>query len=96
MSGFERYLVELHRPQDGWGELQSVAARARAAAEQLRAGGTPVRFLRSLFVPEDETCFLLFEGESRGSVRRVVAHAGLGFGGFVQTLSSSDPREVER
>ena len=63
MSAIARYhLVELQRPQGGWGELQAAAAQARSAAEQVSSEGTPVRFLRSIFVPDDETCFHLFEG----------------------------------
>jgi Nickel responsive protein SCO4226-like len=60
----ERYLVELEQPAAGWGELQAVPARARAAAAELRMAGTPVRFLRSIFVPEDDACLLLFEAPS--------------------------------
>lgn len=56
------HLVELHRPNDGWTELQALADRARTAAEQVNSADTPVRFVRSIFVPDDETCFQLFEG----------------------------------
>ena len=56
------HLIELHRPDDGWGELQALSARARSAAERVNCDETPVRFLRSIFVPDDETCFYLFEG----------------------------------
>jgi hypothetical protein len=63
-----RYLVELERPSDGWGELQRVTARARESAEQLSAEGTPIRFLRSIFVPEDESCCFLYEAYSASAV----------------------------
>ena len=63
-----RYLVELARPDGGWGELQRVTARARAGAEQLSAEGVQVRFLRSIFVPEDESCFFLYEAASPEAV----------------------------
>jgi hypothetical protein len=64
-----RYLVELERPEEGWARLQQTAADARAAAAALRAEGVPVRFLRSVFVPEDDACFLLYEGPSPRAVR---------------------------
>lgn len=56
------HLIELHPPDHGWAELQALSARARAAAESVNSEETPVRFLRSIFVPDDETCFHLFEG----------------------------------
>jgi|ERR687897_711907 hypothetical protein len=58
------YLVELHEPPGGWQALQELAARARDSAELLNAQGTPVRFLRSIFVPEQDSCFFLYEAAS--------------------------------
>lgn len=51
--------------------------RARRAARQLSANGTLVRHLRSIFVPEDETCFHLFEAETEEAVARLTRLAGL-------------------
>jgi hypothetical protein len=67
-----RYTVELRLPQAGCADVQEAAARARAATEE------PVRFLRSIFVPEDDTCFLLYEGPSAESVRAAAVRAQLG------------------
>jgi hypothetical protein len=36
-----------------------------------------VRYLRSIFVPEDETCFLVYEAGSADDVRRAATLAGL-------------------
>ena len=68
-----RYTVELRLPDAGCNDVQEAAARARAAT----ADG-PVRFLRSIFVPEDDACFLLFEGPSAESVRAAARRAQLG------------------
>ena len=38
--------------------------RAREAAAALTAEGTNVRFLRSIYLPEDETCFFLYRASS--------------------------------
>jgi hypothetical protein len=73
-----RYTVELNVPQGGWTDVQDAAARARAATEQMRREGEPVRLLRSIFVPEDDACFLLYEGPSADSVRAAAARAKLG------------------
>jgi hypothetical protein len=39
--------------------------------------GTPVRYLRSIFVPEDEICFLLYEAGSADAVREAALRARL-------------------
>jgi len=72
-----RYLVELYLSRSGAGGLDHAAARARAAAEELSREGVPVRCLRSIFVPEDETWFLLYEAASATAVERAVARADL-------------------
>lgn len=50
---------------------------ARAAAEELTRRGTAVRYCRSIFVPADETCFVLFEAESADAVRDAATLAAL-------------------
>jgi Protein of unknown function (DUF4242) len=72
-----RYLIELEHPAAGWSELQALAARARTAAEELRAAGVPVRFLRSIFVPEDDACLLLFEAPSAEAAGQAGRRAAL-------------------
>ena len=39
--------------------------------------GIPVRFVRSVFVPEDETCFYLYEAASVDAVREAARRAAL-------------------
>ena len=46
-------------------------------ADELTREGTHVRFLRSIFVPEDETCFYLYQANSVEGVREAAARAGL-------------------
>jgi hypothetical protein len=74
----QRYTVELHLPRSGWADLQDAAARARQATEQMQREGEHVRFLRSIFVPEDDACFFLYEGSSARSVREAATRAELG------------------
>jgi hypothetical protein len=38
-----------------------------------------VRYLRAILVPEDETCYLLFDADSADSVRAVVTQAAVPF-----------------
>lgn len=44
--------------------MQDLTARARAGAEALSARGLRVRFLRSIYVPEDSSCFFLYDADS--------------------------------
>jgi hypothetical protein len=53
-------------------DLAEMAGKAHAAADELALEGTAVRFVRAIFVPEDESCFALYEAGSR----EAVAHAG--------------------
>jgi len=54
------YLVEAYVPRTAAGGVQDVAARAAAVAE----GMAGVTLISTLFLPEDETCFLLYEAVS--------------------------------
>jgi len=67
------FLIEVYAPQ----HEPSAAVRARIAAEEMTREGTPVRYLRSIFVPEDETCFYLNEARSAEAVRAAAARAEL-------------------
>jgi hypothetical protein len=71
------YLAELYLPKEAAGEVASATARAQVAAAAAEDEDTPVRCLRSIFVPEDETWFLLYDGPTAAAVRRAVDRAGL-------------------
>ena len=69
------FIVEVYVPRSG---ALGTAGVRRAAEEEAR-GGTPVRYLRAILVPEDETCYLLFDAESVDDVRAVVTRAAVPF-----------------
>ena len=71
------FLVEVYVSRLDAEAAERGAARARRAAERLTRRGMPVRYLRGLFVPEDETCFLLYEAGSLEAVREAARCAGL-------------------
>jgi hypothetical protein len=50
---------------------------------------TPTRYTVELSVPEDETCFPLYEGPSVQSVRAAARRAGLGAGCVEATLKET-------
>ena len=59
-----RFLAERYLPQSDLAAADRSARLLEAAAAELSIEGTPVRHLRAIFVPEDETCFHIFEAAS--------------------------------
>jgi hypothetical protein len=69
------FLVELYVPRSALPDVDGRGRRAQAAG-----GGLPgVECLRSILVPEDETCFLLYEAASAEQVEQALRLAGLPF-----------------
>ena len=69
------YLVELYRPAGSDAGLAG-AEEARAAAAALTDEWTEVRYLRSFFIPADETCFHLFEAASDEAIAEAARTRG--------------------
>jgi hypothetical protein len=86
------YTVELRLPRTGWLELQEATARARRTSEEMRGEGVHVRFLRSVFVPEDDACFFLYQGSSAQSVIAAATRAKLG----VLRIAAATPLELDQ
>ena len=72
------YLVEVYLPHSGADAALAAGRRARAAAVELTREGVPVRYVRTTFLPEDETCFHLFEAVSADAVEELSRRAELG------------------
>jgi hypothetical protein len=72
------YLVELYLPRSSADEARAAGTRARAAAAELSAEGVPIRYVRTTFLPEDETCFHVFVADSAEAVGEVCRRATLG------------------
>ncbi len=71
------YLIELYVARTDAPVVSERCQSARTAAEELTRRGTAVRFRRSIFVPDEETCFVLFEAESPEAVRDAARLGGL-------------------
>jgi hypothetical protein len=63
------YLLELYVPRADPDLAATHGRSVHDAAEALTARGTPVRYRRSMFVSDEETCFVLLEAESVDAVR---------------------------
>jgi hypothetical protein len=57
-------MVERHLPGFTGEQLPAAAGSAKQATETMTGEGTPIRYLRSTFVPSEEKCSCLFEGPS--------------------------------
>lgn len=71
------YLVETYLARGQAGELAACERRARSAAEELTQESTRVRFDHSIHVPEDETCFFIFDAPSGPDAALAAQRAGL-------------------
>jgi hypothetical protein len=71
------YLVETYLGRGLAGERASRERRARSAAEELTRRQAPVRFDHSIYLPEDETCFFVFEAATGRDAALTARLAGL-------------------
>jgi hypothetical protein len=84
------FLLEQYVSRTDSAAVERGEERARVAAEQLTREGTPVRFLRSIFVPEDETGFYLYEAASVEVVRELAKRAALPYERVVEATTRSE------
>jgi hypothetical protein len=70
-----QFLVEAYHPARNRRSLAADAARLRAAAARLER----VELVSTVYVPEDEVCFYLFESDSAELVAEVSRAARLEF-----------------
>jgi len=72
-----RYLVESYLSAARRDEVPSVDARSRAATDELVRAGAGLRFVETIFVPDDEMCLLVFEADTPELVREASRRAGV-------------------
>jgi hypothetical protein len=82
------FLLELYLSESDSGAVAQSAGRAGLAAQRMRREGASIRYLRSIFVPDDETCFLVYEADSASDVRRAARLAGLPVDHIVEMLET--------
>lgn len=75
-------------PNGGSMDPAEAIVRLQAAAEELTAAGLHVHHVRSILVPDDETCFHVFEGPSVEAVEEVGRRADLEFDRVTEALES--------
>lgn len=80
------YMVERSLKGIPLDQLGAAQQRAIGTAAQMSAAGTPVRYIRSTFVPESGQCLCLFSADDAGQVRALNERAGIPFDRVVPAL----------
>ena len=71
------YCLEIYLTAGSPAALDDAVRSARAAAESFEARGRSLRYLRSTYLPEDETCLHFFAAASRKDVAEAARQARL-------------------
>ena len=79
------FIAEAYEPNPAATRAE-VADALRRAADEIAAGGTQVRYIRSIVVPADETCFHVFEAPSEAAVREASERARITCTRIVEAL----------
>jgi hypothetical protein len=84
------YVAECFWPGVDEVAVRAVDARAAQSAAELTRNGTPVRYLGSLLMRDDEVLLCLFEGEL-ASVRTAAEQAGVPFERILEAAGAPWP-----
>lgn len=86
------YMVERSLKNISMDELSGAQAAAIDTAAEMTATGTPVRYIRSTFVPGDGRCMCLFEAESENAVRSLNDKAAIPYDQVIPALDLAPAR----
>ena len=75
----ENFLVERYLERTRRGDLAAVAEALRRSAQELTREGDPVRYVRSIYLPDDETCLDLYVASSSEVVSQATRRAGVSY-----------------
>ncbi|MDP9423413.1 MAG: DUF4242 domain-containing protein [Pseudomonadota bacterium] len=80
------FMVERNLAGISMDDLGGAQQAAIAKGQEMTAGGTPVRYIRSTFAPEDGRCMCLFEAQKCEDVQRLNDEAGLPYERIVPAM----------
>lgn len=81
-----KFLVERFLPGLTAEQLGAAASAAKEATASMTSEGTPVRYLRSTFIPGEDKCYCLFEGPSADVVKTANDRAQLPYERIVNAM----------
>ena len=85
------YLVERDLPGMTRDQLAAAHRALIQTASRFTTQGTPVRYVRSVFVPEEARCLCVFEAPDAGVVRRVNEATQVPFVSVTEALELTPP-----
>lgn len=80
------YVVERYLPGVNASDVLAAAGRAKEVTARMTEEGSPIRYLRSTYLPSEESCFCLFEGPSEGVVRTANERAQIPFDRIMEAV----------
>ena len=80
------YMVERSLKGIPMDQLAAAQRRAIDTAAEMTAQGTPVRYIRSTFVPDSGKCMCLFAADGEDNVKALNEKAGIPFDKVVPAL----------
>lgn len=80
------FIVERYLPGITPDQLTAAAGSAKSTTARMTEEGTPVRYLRSTFIPGEDKCFCLFEGPSADVVKTANDRAQLPYERIVDAM----------
>lgn len=81
-----KYMVERHLPGVTGDQLSAAATRAKETTAAMTDEGTPIRYLRSTFVPGEDKCYCLFDGPSPDAVEQANQRAKIPYERVVEAM----------
>jgi hypothetical protein len=87
------YLVETYLARGDAGGRAARERRSRSVAAELTSQGMPVRFDRTIHVPQDEICFFVFDAPSGSDAALAAQRAELEPLRVVEAVSSGEENQ---
>jgi len=81
-----KFLVERYLPGLTPEQLGAAASAAKETTASMTSEGTPVRYLRSTFIPGEDKCYCLFEGPSADVVKAANERAQLPYERIIDAM----------
>ena len=80
------FMVDRDLPGITMEQLAAAQTAGIKTSEKFTQEGKPVRYIRSMFVPEEAHCMCLFEAENADAVREVNEEANIPFTRVVEAM----------
>ena len=83
------YLLEAYMSSSSGADLADLVERLSGVSQAVSEEGLRVQYLRSTYVPEDETCFHYVEAASASAAERFAERAELAFDRILEARNAA-------